>query len=143
MSKKIDYIDYVIRLIRGLILSVLVFIAVFPVFWILSLSLRPNSETLGRHPTLLPIKWTFENYFNLFGIDVNTDRMQQLDFDALLNFIVNGAIVAVAVTFIACLLSLLAGYSFSRYNFPGKKILLMTILNTQKQKVNWVIKISV
>jgi len=131
MSTKIDYIDYVIRLIRGLILSVLVFIAVFPVFWILSLSLRPNSETLGRHPTLLPIKWTFENYFNLFGIDVNTDRMQQLDFDALLNFIVNGAIVAVAVTFIACLLSLLAGYSFSRYNFPGKKILLMTILNTQ------------
>ena len=93
MSTKIDYIDYVIRLIRGLILSVLVFIAVFPVFWILSLSLRPNSETLGRHPTLLPIKWTFENYFNLFGIDVNTDRMQQLDFDALLNFIVNGILI--------------------------------------------------
>ena len=68
---------------------------------------------------------------NLFGIDVNTDRMQQLDFDALLNFIVNGAIVAVMVTLIACVLALLAGYSFSRYNFPGKKILLLTILNTQ------------
>ena len=131
MSTKVDYIDYVIRLIKGLILSVLVFIAVFPVFWILSLSLRPNPETLGRHPTLLPKKWTLENYLNLFGIDVNADRMQQLDFDALLNFIVNGAIVALAVTLIACLLSLLAGYSFSRYNFPGKKILLMTILNTQ------------
>ena len=131
MSTNIDYVDYLIRLIKGLFLAVLLIIAVFPVFWILSLSLRPNQETLGRHPTLLPIKWTLENYLNLFGIDVNTDRMQQLDFDALLNFIVNGAIVAVMVTFIACILSLLAGYSFSRYNFPGKKILLITILNTQ------------
>ena len=131
MSTTIDYADYLIRLIKGLFLSVLLVIAVFPVFWILSLSLRPNQETLGRNPTLLPKKWTLENYLNLFGIDVNTDRMQQLDFGALLNFIVNGAIVAVIVTLIACFLALLAGYSFSRYNFPGKKILLLTILNTQ------------
>ncbi len=131
MSTTIDYVDYLIRLIKGLFLSILLVIAVFPVFWILSLSLRPNQETLGRNPTLLPKKWTLENYLNLFGIDVNTDRMQQLDFDALLNFIVNGAIVAVMVTLIACVLALLAGYSFSRYNFPGKKILLVTILNTQ------------
>ena len=52
MFIKINYIDYVIRLIKLLILSVLLFIAAFPVFWILSLSLRPNNETLGRHPTL-------------------------------------------------------------------------------------------
>ena len=121
MSTTIDYVDYLIRLLKGLFLAVLLIIAVFPVFWIISLSLRPNQETLGRNPTLLPNKWTLENYLNLFGIDVNTDRMQQLDFDALLNFIVNGAIVAVMVTLIACILSLLAGYSFSRFNFPGKK----------------------
>ena len=131
MSKKIDYIDYVIRLIRGLILSVLVFIAVFPVFWILSLSLRPNYETLVRNPTFLPIKWTFENYLMVFGIDVNTDRTQTMPFDALMNYITNGAIVAISVTFIACVLSMLAGYSFSRFNFPGKRFLLMSILNTQ------------
>ena len=119
------------KLLKNVFLTTLVFIALFPIFWILSLSLRPNQETLGRNPTFLPKKWTFENYLNLFGIDVNTTRMQQLDFDALLNFIINGAIVAVIVTILACFLSILAGYSFSRYSFPGKKILLITILNTQ------------
>lgn len=119
------------KLLKTLFLTTLVVIALFPIFWILSLSLRPNQETLGRNPTFLPKKWTFENYLNLFGIDVNTTRMQQLDFDALLNFIINGAIVAVVVTVLACFLSILAGYSFSRYSFPGKKILLITILNTQ------------
>ena len=66
MSTTIDYADYLIRLIKGLFLSVLLVIAVFPVFCILSLSLRPNQETLGRNPTLLPKKWTLENYLNLF-----------------------------------------------------------------------------
>lgn len=122
---------YFEKLLKTLFLTTLVVIALFPIFWILSLSLRPNQETLGRNPTFLPKKWTFENYLNLFGIDVNTTRMQQLDFDALLNFIINGAIVAVVVTVLACFLSILAGYSFSRYSFPGKKILLITILNTQ------------
>ena len=126
-----SYNFYFAKLLKILFLSTLIIIALFPIFWILSLSFRPNQETLGRNPTFLPKKWTFENYLNLFGIDVNTTRMQQLDFDALLNFIVNGAVVAVMVTFIACFLSILAGYSFSRYNFPGKKILLITILNTQ------------
>ena len=117
MSIKINYINYLTILIKWVILVLLIIIAVFPVFWIISLSLRPNQETLGRNPTLLPIKWTLENYLNLFGIDVNTDRMQQLDFNALLNFIVNGAIVAVMVTFIACILSLLAGVFFPKIKY--------------------------
>ena len=131
MSIKINYINYLAILIKWIILVLLIIIAVFPVFWILSLSLRPNYETLVRNPTFLPIKWTFENYLMVFGIDVNTDRTQTMPFDALMNYITNGAIVAISVTFIACVLSMLAGYSFSRFNFPGKRFLLMSILNTQ------------
>ena len=131
MSIKINYINYLTILIKWIILVLLIIIAVFPVFWILSLSLRPNYETLVRNPTFLPIKWTFENYLMVFGIDVNTDRTQTMPFDALMNYITNGAIVAISVTFIACVLSMLAGYSFSRFNFPGKRFLLMSILNTQ------------
>ena len=131
MSIKINFINYLTILLKWIILVLLIIIAVFPVFWILSLSLRPNYETLVRNPTFLPIKWTFENYLMVFGIDVNTDRTQTMPFDALMNYITNGAIVAISVTFIACVLSMLAGYSFSRFNFPGKRFLLMSILNTQ------------
>ena len=131
MSIKINYINYLTILIKWIILVLLIIIAVFPVFWTISLSLRQNNETLARNPTYLPIEWTFENYLMVFGIDVNTDRTQTMPFEALINYITNGAIVAIIVTFIACFLSLLAGYSFSRYNFPGKRFLLMSILNTQ------------
>jgi len=131
MSLKNNYNNILTILIKWIIIVLLIIIAVFPVFWIISLSLRPNPETLGRNPTFLPIEWTFENYLMVFGIDVNTDRTQTMPFDALINYITNGAIVAIIVTFIACFLSLLAGYSFSRFNFPGKRFLLMSILNTQ------------
>ena len=93
MSININYINYLTILIKWIILVLLIIIAVFPVFWILSLSLRPNHETLGRNPTFLPIKWTFENYLMVFGIDVNTDRTQTMPFEALINYITNGAIV--------------------------------------------------
>ena len=119
------------RSARIAFLVVLVVIAMFPVFWIISLSLRPNPETLGRHPTFLPIQWTVENYLQLFGIAVNTDRVQTLPVQALIKFITNGAIVASMVSLVSGVLAILAGYSFSRFEFPGKKVLLISILNTQ------------
>ena len=93
MSIKINYINYLTIFIKWIILVLLIIIAVFPVFWTISLSLRPNNETLARNPTYLPIEWTFENYLMVFGIDVNTDRTQTMQFDALMNYITNGAIV--------------------------------------------------
>jgi multiple sugar transport system permease protein len=126
-----DSASLLTRLARAIVLIILIAIAMFPVFWIISLSLRPNSETLGRHPTFLPVKWTLENYLQVFGIEVDTERTQTLPFEALMNYISNGAFVAIMVTLIAGILSILAGYSFSRFEFPGKRFLLISILNTQ------------
>ncbi len=127
----IDSANILTRLARAMILIILIVIAMFPVLWFISLSLRPNSETLGRHPTFLPVKWTFENYLQVFGLEVNIDRMQQMPFEALMGYVSNGAFVAIMVSLIAGILSVLAGYSFSRFEFTGKRFLLISILNTQ------------
>lgn len=117
--------------VRAVILLVLIVIAMFPVLWIVSLSLRPNPETLGKHPTMLPVTWTLENYLMVFGVNVNTDRTQTLPFETLANYVTNGVIITGAVTVVAGVFAILAGYSFSRFEFPGKKVLLISILNTQ------------
>ena len=65
-------------IVRVLILAVLIVVVMFPVFWYVSLSLRPNPETLGKHPTLLPVTWTLDNYLMIFGINLDTDRTQTL-----------------------------------------------------------------
>ena len=118
-------------IVRAVILLVLIVIAMFPVLWIVSLSLRPNPETLGKHPTLLPVTWTLENYLMVFGVNVNTDRTQTMPFETLASYITNGVIITGAVTVVAGVFAILAGYSFSRFEFPGKKVLLISILNTQ------------
>ena len=118
-------------IIRALILLVLIVVAMFPVFWYISLSLRPNPETLGKHPTLLPVTWTLDNYLMIFGLNLDTDRTQTLPFKTLASYIRNGVIITGSVTVLAGVFAILAGYSFSRFEFPGKKVLLISILNTQ------------
>ena len=118
-------------IVRALIQWVLIAIAMFPVFWYISLSLRPNPETLGKHPTLLPVTWTLDNYLMIFGINLDTDRTQTLPFKTLASYIRNGVIITGSVTVLAGVFAILAGYSFSRFEFPGKKVLLISILNTQ------------
>ena len=40
---------------------------VFPIFWLVSTSLRPAPELLLVPPRLLPDHWTFDNYAKVFA----------------------------------------------------------------------------
>ncbi len=85
-------------------------VALFPVLWILMLSLKsPGTVTDGR---FLPSEWSLENYRNIFEQDVFTR--------ALLN---SFGIAAIA-TAIAVVLASMAAYAIARLNFPGKAIML-------------------
>ena len=53
-----------------LLLVAVVAIILFPVFWMVSSSLKPASELFARNMTLLPVDWTLENYRNVW---LNTD----------------------------------------------------------------------
>ena len=48
-----------VRFIFALLIT-LVFI--FPIFWMVSTSLKPEDEVLNATQTLLPVKWQFSNY---------------------------------------------------------------------------------
>ena len=102
------------------ILSILVVILavlwIAPVIWVFSMSLKPNAELMRSTAGFLPIPFTIENYANLLSLSATPQ------------WLINSAIVAVAMTVLVLVLSSLAGYAFARIEFPGKKLLFVLVL---------------
>jgi multiple sugar transport system permease protein len=93
--------------------TLVIICALFPVFWILMLSLKePSTVTDGR---LIPAKWSLENYKGIF-----TGSSGSLFTHAL----VNSVGIAVIATILAVFLAMLAAYAIARLNFPGKALIL-------------------
>jgi multiple sugar transport system permease protein len=84
--------------------------ALFPVLWILSLSLKPTSSV--KDGKLIPSEITFENYKGIFHGDIFTS--------ALINSIGIGLITTV----IAVVVGGMAAYAVARLAFPGKRLLI-------------------
>jgi multiple sugar transport system permease protein len=91
--------------------------ALFPVFWILSLSLKTSAQISdGR---LIPRDFSLDNYFGSKGI-----FSQSIFTDAL----VNSLIIASIATVISVVLASMAAYAIARLDFPGKRIVLTSAL---------------
>ena len=84
--------------------------ALFPVLWILSLSLKPTSSV--KDGKLIPSAITFDNYKGIFSGDIFTS--------ALINSIGIGLITTV----IAVVIGGMAAYAVARLAFPGKRLLI-------------------
>ncbi len=95
----------------GMILIVVA--SIFPVLWILSLSLKdPATVADGR---LIPAVYTFDNYKGLFegGLD-----------SPLLKPLINSVVIALIATTIAIVLASFTAYAIARLEFPGKLLIL-------------------
>ena len=91
--------------------------ALFPVLWILSLSLKTSGDVAdGR---LIPKSFSFDNYFGKTGI-----FKQSIFTDAL----VNSLVIASIATVISVVLASMAAYAIARLEFPGKRIILTSAL---------------
>ena len=102
-----------------------IFIVAFPIYWITITSFKSRGEDSIIPPKLLPIEWTLGNYKSRLQANIDGELSQTL------SFIKNGAIISFSVTLISMVLASLAGYGFSRFDFLGKKPLLIGLLSTQ------------
>lgn len=93
--------------------------ASFPVLWMLSCSIKSNTEIFSIPPKLLPRVFTLKAYDAIFSSPMKV------------RFFLNSYFVAIAVTLLTLLVSILGGYSFSRYAFRLKKPLNLFIISTQ------------
>ncbi|CAN7726224.1 carbohydrate ABC transporter permease [Paenibacillus sp. LjRoot56] len=108
---------------RTLNLAALLFTCVFlfPLYWMIVTSLKPESDIFLAHPTFLPEHFQWESYTNqLFGADNN-----------ILRSFMNSAIISVATMIISTVLAIPAAYGLARFKTPWKKVFILLFLVTQ------------
>lgn len=97
-------------------LVILLLFLLFPFYWTFVTSIKSEKELYSSVITYWPRNITFISYQKLF---VNFNFIKP---------IINSFIVALSTTIISILVSTLAAYAFSRYNFRGKKMFMMLFL---------------
>jgi multiple sugar transport system permease protein len=108
---------------RVLTYSLLVFLlgmVFFPIFWLISTSLKTALQVYQIPPRWIPSTLTFENYAKLFS--------GYVPFPLYLR---NSIIACIATALLATAGATIAGYALSRLTFPGKRPILLAILATQ------------
>lgn len=107
----------VTRALYYIVCTVLALVFLFPIGWSILASLKPASESMQSPATFLPSHISFENYTSI----LNT---------GIVDYLLNSGFVVIVTVVLTLMLSILGGYGFSRFKFPGKDILFMVILAT-------------
>lgn len=100
-------------------IALFAFIAVYPILYIFTISLRPGDQLLSTSLQVIPDGATLNNYREL------------LTETPFLRWMANSLLVSVVVTISGVALASTAGYAISRYKFKGRRAMLKGLLVTQ------------
>ncbi|WP_435101745.1 carbohydrate ABC transporter permease [Arhodomonas sp. AD133] len=103
---------------RYVFLGIYIVFLMLPLYWMLKMSLQPNSEILGAF-TLYPHTLTFDNYARIFS-----DASWYTGYLNSIYYVVLNTLISLAV-------ALPAAYAFSRYSFMGDKHLFFWLLTNR------------
>ncbi len=81
----------------------------FPVVWMLSSSFKSNTEIFAYPPRLIGESSSFGAYI---AVVTNPEKVR---------FFINSYLISTLVTLSTLIVGILAGYSFSRYQFRGSR----------------------
>ncbi|MEW5759446.1 MAG: carbohydrate ABC transporter permease [Candidatus Thermoplasmatota archaeon] len=101
------------------ILIIAVLITVFPLVWIIGASLNPLNTLMSLEYRIFPEKMTLENYRHV------------LYDEPFFQWVINSLIVSIFTTVLGLFLATTAAYAFSRYNFPGKRMAMLSFIVVQ------------
>ncbi|HBF38159.1 MAG TPA: carbohydrate ABC transporter permease [Firmicutes bacterium] len=103
------------------VLSVIIaIIFLFPLFWLLSSSFKMEAEIFTSPPTLLPSHLYLAPYIDQFKGQYN-----------MLRSFLNSCVISLFTMIISLVLSSMAAYGLARFNFRGRKVLILSFLITQ------------
>jgi multiple sugar transport system permease protein len=102
-----------------LMIAAFVIFALFPLYWLLKVSVTPNDILYTEGVRMWPSRTTWENYAFV---------LTQSNFP---HYFLNSVIVAGTTAIVTTLVAALTGYAFSRFAFRGKVIIVALMLITQ------------
>lgn len=91
---------------------------IYPFLWMVSASFKTPAELFSQGLKLLPEQFNFDNYIRAWNV---------ANFST---YFLNTVIVTVATVAIVLFLTSTLGYVLGRYDFPGKKIVIIAIVAT-------------
>lgn len=83
--------------------------SIFPVYWMLTFSLKNNAEIFGENVIGLPKYWIWENYTRALNVG-NMPR-----------YFLNSVIITIATILITLITSIMAAYALTRLEWKGRK----------------------
>lgn len=107
------------NILRFMILAFFLLAVLAPLYWLFITSFKTNTEINSLEVTYWPHTFTMDNYQKLFDVT---------DFGVYMK---NSLIVTLATSVIVLLLSISGGYALARYEFKGKKAVLLVFLISQ------------
>ena len=93
--------------------------SIFPVYWLVAMSLKQDREVLSRRPRIFFFEYQFDNYAEVI-VDPDT-----------LSYFLNSAIVALGSTALSLAIGVPAAYVIARYRFRGATDFAFWILTTR------------
>ncbi|MFJ5713058.1 carbohydrate ABC transporter permease [Neobacillus sp. NPDC093127] len=99
-------------------LSIMLIIALFPIFYAIMGSFKSNMDFITGEGGLIPSTWHIENY---------VEAWQNANFSL---YTINSVVITALAIIGSLILTSMAGYVFARSNFPGKKFVISAFLAT-------------
>jgi arabinogalactan oligomer/maltooligosaccharide transport system permease protein len=116
------------------VLIITCIIMAFPVFWALSTSFKTQQEIESSNVSLLPRAFTLENYDHILNGMVQTVTQPGQDPQTVNLFWTwgrNSLLIALITTIIGVLLAASCAYAISRFQFTGRRMVMIAFLLTQ------------
>lgn len=104
------------KLLTTLLAWAVILVLVTPLFWMISTSLKPDSELFAVPVTLLPEDWTLEYYASL------------LTETAFPTYFINSFVIATATTLTVIAVATIGAYSLVRFRYRGRETLASAVL---------------
>lgn len=105
-------------LLQNVLTLIGVLIVIFPIFWMLSSALRPNSQLYTSPAPLIPREFTLEQF----------RRLLDPGYVNFVTYYINSVIVSAGVVTLTTVISTLGGYGMTRINIPYKQAFARIIL---------------
>lgn len=113
-TRKLSY-----KILHSVIFVLIALPVLFPIYWLIITSIKPQSEIFSMPPTLFPKDFTVENY-----VEVANNYN-------ILKYFVNSMFLTIASTVIIMIIATFGTYAISRYDFKGRNLFYVMILSTQ------------
>jgi multiple sugar transport system permease protein len=113
-------------------LGVMLFISLFPVFWMLRTALSPNANLFGSKLDLFPDGMSFDNFKRILGFSTLEEAQAMGGSGASLNFLLylwNSVKFTAVIVLGTVFTAVCGGYALARLNFRGRNVIFYILMS--------------